>query len=212
MSETRTRGIQCGNCKTKHATVAEVRECYEIGEAREPATPPQISYAQMLFRTRQPRKAEQRDDAEMVEGAINKMSKTEISEFISAYKQQPMRPKEALKMQSAEEIEDGIYYNPETKEFIKVYWNLGKSRLLAKRLVLPVQIPSENGYGEAKPTWEYIGVANSRILSGFRRMNQEEAAEFGQMYGVCIICGRDLNDELSVARGVGRICWEKQGW
>ena len=38
------------------------------------------------------------------------------------------------------------------------------------------------------------------------------AVAFGQKFGACSICGRELTDADSIARGIGPICAERMGW
>lgn len=45
-----------------------------------------------------------------------------------------------------------------------------------------------------------------------RRLEEHEAAAFGKIYGTCLICGRTLTDEDSIARGIGPVCAANQGW
>jgi hypothetical protein len=48
-----------------------------------------------------------------------------------------------------------------------------------------------------------------RRLSADQRMTVEEAKAFGLLYGRCIVCGRTLTDEKSIADGIGPICAAK---
>lgn len=71
----------------------------------------------------------------------------------------------------------------------------GSGRLYAKHLV----------EAEGKGTWEYApGKVNT--LSADDLMPLEEAAAFGRLYGWCIVCGRTLTDETSIAAGIGPVC------
>lgn len=53
--------------------------------------------------------------------------------------------------------------------------------------------------------FEYAAGAIMR-LSADTLMPLEEAKRFGQLYGVCCVCGRTLTDETSIAEGIGPIC------
>lgn len=48
-----------------------------------------------------------------------------------------------------------------------------------------------------------------RNLSADNRMTLDQAKEFGALYGTCIVCGRTLTDEKSIAAGIGPICSER---
>ena len=38
---------------------------------------------------------------------------------------------------------------------------------------------------------------------------EEVFAEYGKRFGVCAICGRELTNEVSVARGIGPVCYAR---
>ena len=63
-------------------------------------------------------------------------------------------------------------------------------------------------YGSQRPGAEYVGDASDTL----RRMLadvQASAAAYGQITSTCGCCFRALEDELSVERGIGPICWAK---
>lgn len=73
----------------------------------------------------------------------------------------------------------------------------GSGNLYAKRLVLDLD---SEGF-----TFEYApGVV--RNLTADDRMTLEEAKSFGALYGTCVVCGRTLTNETSIAEGIGPIC------
>ena len=41
---------------------------------------------------------------------------------------------------------------------------------------------------------------------------KQAAIAYGQRFGSCAVCGRELSDKDSVDRGIGPICAEKYGW
>lgn len=82
----------------------------------------------------------------------------------------------------------------------------GSGRLYAKRLA----VTDHGEDSEPRYSTEFVyapGVA--RRLSEDTLMAVEEAAEYGRLYGTCIVCGRTLTDEGSIARGIGPVCAEK---
>lgn len=97
-------------------------------------------------------------------------------------------------------VEDG-YYADMTGDIFKVQESQTSGRLYAKLLVV------EDGSGR----WEYTPGA-LRNLYAEDRLSEEQAREFGRLYGVCCICGRTLTNEESIAAGIGPICSGKQGW
>lgn len=94
-------------------------------------------------------------------------------------------------------VTDGMYRNPETEEIFKVQKAVhGSGNLYAKRL---------QQYDDG--TWKFNFAPGAvRALKPEWRMTLEEAKAFGQLYGVCCVCGRTLTDETSIAEGIGPIC------
>lgn len=45
-----------------------------------------------------------------------------------------------------------------------------------------------------------------RSLTPGHRLSTKEAADYGRLYGMCIVCGRTLTDEESIAQGIGPVC------
>lgn len=72
----------------------------------------------------------------------------------------------------------------------------GSGNLYAK--VLVVDAPGEGHF-------EYAPGA-IRLLTTDDRMSADEAAEWGRLYGMCIVCSATLTDEKSIAAGIGPIC------
>lgn len=101
---------------------------------------------------------------------------------------------------AAAQLESGIY-RTESGEIYKVYWNQAKTRMLAKLLV----VHSVVGDQAARGSFEYAGMAD-RFVRADQRMTLEQAKEFGAIYGVCVVCGATLTDEVSIANGIGPVC------
>jgi hypothetical protein len=51
--------------------------------------------------------------------------------------------------------------------------------------------------------WEYAAGMATKVSEP---LTLEAAKEFGHIYGACVICGRTLTDEESIAAGIGPIC------
>lgn len=95
-------------------------------------------------------------------------------------------------------IVDGIYMKGD--RFYKVYWNNDGNRLLAKEIVLISVDP-------AVSELVYRGMAERFVTADdVYKPTLEEALAFGPKYGRCGICGRPLNDEISVKLGIGPVC------
>lgn len=81
----------------------------------------------------------------------------------------------------------------------------GSGHLYAKMLVL------EGRDDDVRGTWVYARGAINGLHQDLR-MTEDEAAAFGKLYGICCICGTQLNNEVSVERGIGPVCAKKMGW
>lgn len=125
---------------------------------------------------------------------------------------------------------DGIYRK--NGKYFKVYWSRDDKRLLAKEIVLlkeaglrcsvpECDLTPEQSEAQAyhdhevcdfieKPAVSelvYKGAAYRFVTADDRyEPTLEEALAFGPTYGRCGLCGRNLNDELSVKLGIGPVC------
>lgn len=60
--------------------------------------------------------------------------------------------------------------------------------------------------------WNYIGRRDAfQRLTEDTKVTQEQAAEFGRLYGICCFCSADLTDERSIAVGYGPVCGRNNG-
>jgi hypothetical protein len=59
-------------------------------------------------------------------------------------------------------------------------------------------------------SWKYTPGAITS-LSDDTLVDEEQAREFGQLYGMCCFCSRGLTDERSIDVGYGPVCAEKNG-
>lgn len=59
--------------------------------------------------------------------------------------------------------------------------------------------------------WDYVPGLVSK-LKPEHKLTQEQAKEFGLLYGRCAICGRTLTREESIERAMGPVCAAKMGW
>lgn len=109
-------------------------------------------------------------------------------------------------------LESGIYQAGE--KIYKVYWNQGKTRMLAKLLTFDTAtFDMQHGFSRNpdKPEWVYQGAAD-RFVKPEQRMTLEQAQAFGKIYGVCCNCGAMLTDETSIELGIGPVCRTKGHW
>lgn len=56
-----------------------------------------------------------------------------------------------------------------------------------------------------KGTWRYVSGLAAKLATA-EPMTVEQAAALGHAHGVCMICGRELTEAGSVARGIGPVC------
>ena len=97
------------------------------------------------------------------------------------------------------EVAEGWYMVGETPW--KVQHNREHTGLYAKRLDVI------DGSG----SWEYVQGGLRVIATKGTPMTVEQAAEFGKLYSVCAVCGRELTLEESIERGVGPVCAGRLG-
>jgi hypothetical protein len=108
-----------------------------------------------------------------------------IDELIKMKNNGAANPKQA-------DVEDGFYVLDGV--IWKVQKSLSSNRKYAKKLV----------DGEFRFTPGAVAK-----LAKAEKLTLEKAKEFGKLYGMCVICGRTLTDETSIAAGIGPICAEK---
>jgi hypothetical protein len=93
--------------------------------------------------------------------------------------------------------EEGVYHNQ--LGIFKVVTNQGSGRRYAKKLTKH----SDNSF-----SWEYEQGAVTK-LQPQTKLKEEVAAQFGALYGCCMICLRALDNEESIALGIGPVCRSK---
>lgn len=70
---------------------------------------------------------------------------------------------------------------------------------------------AQKEFGSDRVAWVYTrGIVYD--LTEEDKVTQEQAAEFGALYGRCIRCGRVLTAEESIERAMGPVCSGKMGW
>jgi hypothetical protein len=92
--------------------------------------------------------------------------------------------------------EVGFYHN--AIGIFKVVENQGTGRRYAKKLEV----------FEGVPSWEFAQGAVTKLKAN-TKLSEETAARFGALYGTCICCMRLLDNEESIARGIGPVCFSK---
>lgn len=97
-------------------------------------------------------------------------------------------------------VEDGFYTlidpetNGDTDRVIKVQTSPNSGRQYAKELDVNTS------------EWNYRPGLIKFVRDEGVALTLDKAKELGQLYGVCVRCGRTLTDENSIAAGIGPIC------
>lgn len=115
-------------------------------------------------------------------------------------KSEPEKPVE-VPVQTAEKktkvIVEGMYKVGETIYKVVRAVN-GSGFLYVKKLV------HKNG---ARGSFQRVREGGMKLLAAEGvRLTEEEAKEFGALYGFCCCCGRTLTDEISIKLGIGPVC------
>lgn len=86
---------------------------------------------------------------------------------------------------------DGVYYT-DTDGTIIIY----KVKTSGQGNAYAVQLDRDG-------SWVYCG---QRPFASLVPLDLDTARQFGQLYGMCGVCGRTLTDETSIAAGIGPVC------
>lgn len=139
------------------------------------------------------------DPDEWVAKAVNKAEASKVIDQLKAIERhhEKNRRPEAVEPPEGVHFTQGVYFKVQVAHH-------GSGRLYAKRLASGV----DDGN---KPTWVYEGRQPFGYLSEDTLVTAEQAAQFGQLYGVCVFCGRALTDERSIEVGYGPDCADHHG-
>ena len=231
--------IACGNCKGHHKTVDEVRDCCKVNPPKEiDLSIPDPSLPQELLDAH--RKVMEifgdgrfvRDEWPRGEMAPEGFYRVPVQIKLEAvdWCNQSGDPSYCTECKVELPLEYKVYFEfghhsggeSRCKEheytelirtehnYVKVQLNQSGSRRYAKRLHT-VQAVVDGKLEITSATWEFEPGLIKEIKPS-HELTEEQAAEFGQLYGWCCICGRRLTNEDSIARGIGPVCAENQGW
>lgn len=90
---------------------------------------------------------------------------------------------------------------------VRVYLGQQSRKMLAQELVDPTARTRDEA-------WKYLGMASRFVPADAHRMTVDECEQASagtEDHGWCCVCGRELDDPKSVARGIGPVCRAKQG-
>jgi len=122
-----------------------------------------------------------------MKSALSMKAKCDAREATKA-PEAPKAPSDRVQGEGMFRTDDGIF---------KVQSALSSGNLYAKKL--------------EGTSFEYAAGA-IRKLKESDRMSLEEAQEFGRVSGTCCVCSRKLNNEESIADGIGPVCKMKNFW
>lgn len=194
----RSTSIKCGKCKGHHESIDQVRQCFDNGNYTNwSATPGQTDFVRFLVNDRVM-------DDQLVSKANRMLARGltfgEASKMIDYMKALPSKGK-AFSRKPA--VGEGMYKMGRRIYRVQVAVN-GSGYLYAKVLIPPNQTGG-------KPRFRRDSSALYKLRPE-HAMTKEQAAEFGALYGFCVVCGRTLTDEGSIEAGIGPICASKNGW
>lgn len=177
--------IICGNCKKTVDNVEHVRACYY--KSNDPWAPKPSPAPVVFVPTDEQADLRQREEA----------WQQRLAEHNAAKRADASAPIRSVREQTPVGVYsvDGVIY--------KVKPARTSSRTFAHELTLTVG---------GEPIWTYRGLASRFIPAGHPMVTKEEAAEFGHTHGYCMMCGRLLTNEESIAAGIGPVCAGKMGW
>lgn len=102
------------------------------------------------------------------------------------------------------ELDYGLYFQPSLGRVVKVY----KTQNDRKGVMTTVE-----GHKGLHYVNGGVRMAVQALADGdLHLMTQEEASAFGSTHSFCCACGKDLDDDRSIAAGYGATCADNHGW
>lgn len=176
------------------------------------ATPKQISFVNTLLRSvvptdldRLPITDRERDRIKSIIADIRdgeEVGKSEASDLIGTL----IAARDAKPRPEKKNAAPGYYVRNSTdgeQEFLVVIENRAKTNTYAKRLTV-----TRGADGRKKARWEYAKGLGFKVAD-MSPMTLAQAAQFGHLHGVCLVCCKQLTDPESVKRGIGPVCAKK---
>lgn len=213
--------ITCGNCKLTHDSVEQVRSCYAIQRQDPTSVTPSQARAMHPSHAANPiaskminAAAERKGGVRFVDSeALFDMDSPEHQERIAKLERSMGFTKPERKMpRSIPKVGDTVVVNVGNRNaagqtipgFYKVGQNVFKvtPARTSDRTFAHILLVDE---GKA-PEFEYKGLARVYVPADAPKLTLEDAKTFGHTHGYCMICGRLLTAEDSVAAGIGPIC------
>ena len=109
-------------------------------------------------------------------------------------------------------IPAGLYAVPQGATRLKVCIKQGTGKWKGWVFVSDAAVYGQRErYGAQRPSGRYEGKI-SDALALIAADPAAASAEYGRLTGTCGVCGRPLENEESVARGIGPVCAGRMGW
>ncbi len=188
--------ITCGNCGQTHTSVEQVKGCYsgqKVASVAMSASHAANPIASKLIA----KAAEQRNGGvrfvpePLFEDEPDEQGNPTVVYVPVTEPGASTRNKNDQTVPGFYKIDDNVY---------KVTPARTSERTFAHRLV------TAEG---AAPEWEYLGLGKKYVPTYADKLTLAEAKEYGHTHGYCLICGRLLTAEQSVADGIGPVCQGK---
>ena len=197
--------ITCGNCKLTHDSVEQVRSCYAIQKQDPTSVTPSQARAMHPSHANNPIASKLINQAAERKGGVRFAPSPEpLFEDEPDEQGNPTvvyipvtEPGESTR-NKAGQTKPGFYKVGE--DVFKVTPARTSDRTFAHRLI------SADG---AAPEWTYLGLGRRYVPEFADKLTLAEAKTFGHTHGYCLICGRLLTAEQSVADGIGPVCQGK---
>lgn len=206
--------MRCWNCKGNHSTVAQVKECHEMGtggalatqtEEREPVWPPsegQINYVLGLQEERNlPDGYVVKDKAELAA-----MDRSDVSDIIVLLRD----------LSRKEGSAGGSFTMPPGRYAVQDDDNIWRFYQIDKPTegrwkgytFIKLLVGSPGSYNKVPMQ----PATRQRILKIIEGNAKQAMLDFGLQSGVCGRCGSPLTDPQSLERGIGPKCATMSGW
>lgn len=204
-----TTGVSCGNCHSKHPSVADVRACYAdtavTAAGTLPATEKQIAFLVRLMEERTTGSTyDKKYAAELIVANGRKAVSTAIDNLLAKpvlprvtdVKVRPAAVQPVLAGRYAVDGEDGVLRFYRVDRPTTGQW--------AGHTFVKVQ---------ASDDYHRVFATAARIILAKIAADPKGAMlRYGMELGNCGHCGRTLTDSKSRARGIGPVCASNLGW
>lgn len=204
--------VKCGNCKDKHETIADVRECYSItarelgeelnptgakplsaqtNERHNPPSEPQVDFVEDLLSVRIWPDTYTRSE-------IKAMSSSQVSAMITGLKAADYKPRELKCPEGRYALEQ-----PDNKDTPIAFYEIGwwQNHITIRRLV------GAPGDFARQRVRDSIG---QRILDAIEANPKEAMMRFADETECCGSCGSPLTNKDSRAARIGPVCAKKR--